>query len=167
MSSLSDMFDGYNTICVSLTGATGPCATGNAAYTFYNKNGAAAVDATVPSIPTCTGRQYVFAPQTIGALTVRRKVFVPTNDRFARWLNIFTNTSGSPVTFNMITANNLGSDSNTRIVSSSSGDNVATTADLWVTTFQNFSGTTSSDPRIGHVMQGQGAPTPVSLIHFA
>jgi hypothetical protein len=167
MSSPSDAFDGYQSICVSLTGATGPCETGNAAYVIYNKNGPASLDATVPATPNCTGRQYVFPPQTIGALTVSRKVFVPTNDQFARWLNIFTNTSGAPVTFNMITSNNLGSDSNTVITGSSSGDTAAQTTDLWVTTFQNFTGKTTSDPRIGHIMQGNGAPTPVSGIFFA
>jgi hypothetical protein len=165
-STLNDAYDGYQTICVSLTNATGPCETGNAAYTIYNKNGPASVDATVPPTAACTGRQYVFNPQTIGGLSVQRKVFVPTNDRFARWMNIFTNTSGAPITFTMITGNNLGSDSNTRVVSTSSGDNVATPADLWVTSFQAFSGNTSSDPRLFHVMQGTGAPTPVSNINF-
>jgi conserved repeat domain len=169
--SLSDMFDGYNTICVSLTNATGPCATGNASYAFYNQTGSAApFDATVPAGPTCTSRQVAFPAKTIGGLSVTRKVFVPTNDRFIRWMNFFTNTTGSPITFTMLTYNNLGSDSNTKIISSSSGDNVATTADNWITSFQNFAsatpGTQSTDPRIGHVIWGPGAPTPVSNINF-
>jgi uncharacterized repeat protein (TIGR01451 family) len=166
MSTLSDMFDGYNGLCVSLTNAAGPCATGNAAYTMYEKNGPATIDVSVPAVPTCTNRQYVLPAQTIGPLSVSRKVFVPTNDQFIRWMNIFTNTSGSPVTFTMITSNNLGSDSNTILVTTSSGDNVATPADNWVTSFQNFSGNTSSDPRIGHVLWGPGAATPVSGINF-
>jgi uncharacterized repeat protein (TIGR01451 family) len=167
-STLNDSFDGYNTICVSLTGATGPCATGDANYSFYNQTGApAAFDATVPATPECTNRQVTFPNKTIGALTVSRKVFVPTNDQYIRWMNIFTNTSGAPVTFNMITGNNLGSDNNTVIVSSSSGDNVATVGDNWVSTFQNFSGSTSSDPRLGHILQGTAAPTPLSIINFA
>jgi uncharacterized repeat protein (TIGR01451 family) len=167
-SALDDMFDGYNSLCVSLTGAPGPCIVGNPAYAFYYQTGAAPVfDATVPASPTCTNRQLVFPAKTIGALSVQRKVFVPTNDTFIRWMNFFTNTSGSPVTFTMTTANNLGSDSNTVITGSSSGDNAAQVTDTWVATFQNFSGTTSSDPRIGHVLQGTGAPTPVSNIFFA
>ncbi|MBV9496725.1 MAG: DUF11 domain-containing protein [Acidobacteria bacterium] len=166
-STLNDAFDGYQTICVSQTGATGPCRTGDANYTIYNMNGPATVDTTVPATPACTGRQIAFNPKVIGPLTVSRKVFVPTNDSFARWINFFTNTSGAPVTFNMLTSNNLGSDSNTIIVSSSSGDAVATTADTWVSTFQNFSGNTSSDPREGHVLQGTGAATPLSIINFA
>ncbi len=168
MSSLSDMFDGYQGLCVSLTNATGPCQTGNANYVMYEKNGPATVDATVPATPTCTNRQYVWPAQTIGGLSVYRKVFVPTNDRFIRWTNFYTNTTGAPITFTTITSNNLGSDSNTKIVTSSSGDAIATTSDSWVTTFQNYSGNSSSDPRIGHVFQGSSSPgTPVSIINFA
>jgi uncharacterized repeat protein (TIGR01451 family) len=172
-STLNDMFDGYNSLCVSLTGAPGPCAIGNPAYAFYYQTGAAPVfDATVPAIPTCTSRQLVFPAKTIGALSVQRKVFVPTNDTFIRWMNFFTNTSGAPVTFTMTTANNLGSDDFTTITGSSSGDNAAQVADTWVTTFQSFAKNDptplkSGDPRIGHVLQGSGAPTPVSNIFFA
>src|SRR6185295_7458730 len=54
-SALDDMFDGYNSLCVSLTSATGPCAVGNPAYAFYYQTGAAPVfDATVPAVPACT-----------------------------------------------------------------------------------------------------------------
>lgn len=166
-STLNDAFDGYHANCVSLTNATGPCATGDANYVMYNQNGPASVDATVPVTPECTGRQYVFPAKLIGAISVQRKVYVPTNDQFIRWMDSFTNTSGAPVTFTTIVSNNLGSDSNTTIVSSSSGDAVAQTTDTWVSTFQNYSGATSSDPRIGHVLQGAGAATPVSNISFA
>jgi uncharacterized repeat protein (TIGR01451 family) len=166
MSTLNDMFDGYNALCVSLTNSTGPCSTGNPNFVMYNNNGPAAFDATVPAVPECVNRQVVFSPQTIGGLSVQRKVYVPTNDRFIRWMNFFTNTSGAPITFTMITSNNLGSDSNTIVVTTSSGDAVATPADLWATSFQNFSGSASSDPRIGHVFQGSGAPTPVANINF-
>ena len=167
-SALNNMFNGYNALCVSLTNATGPCATGNAAYAIYNNNGPTPFDASVPPGPACTNRQLAFPAQTIGGLSVKRKVFVPTNDRFIRWMNFFTNTTGSPITFTMITSNNLGSKSNTKIISSSNGDNVAQTTDNWITSFQNFvsPSTTSSEPRIGHVIQGPGAPTPVSNIFF-
>jgi uncharacterized repeat protein (TIGR01451 family) len=165
MSTLNDMYDGYQSMCVSLTNALAQCVTGNANFTIYNKRGPAAFDATVPAGPTCTNRQVVYPAQTIGPLSVRRKVFVPTNDTFIRWLNIYTNTSGAPVTFTTMTCNNLGSDSNTIIVNSSSGGAINLT-DTWVTTFQNYSGVTSTDPRIGHVMQGVGAPTPLAVIQF-
>jgi hypothetical protein len=166
MSTLNDMFDGYNSICVSLTNNAGPCITGNPNFTMYNQNGPATIDTSVPAVLECTNRQYVYPAKTIGGLSVQRKVYVPTNDRFIRWMNFFTNTTGAPITFTMITSNNLGSDSNTVLVTTSSGDAIATPADLWATSFQNYSGNTSSDPRIGHVFQGNGAPTPVASIHF-
>lgn len=158
---LSDAFDGYNALCISVTGATGPCETGNAGYTIYNQNGAATLDA------ACDNRQAILPAQTIGTLSVQRKVLVPANDTFARWYSSVTNQGGAAVTVTLVTANNLGSDANTAIVSSSSGDAAATPADTWVSTFQSFSGSTSSDVRLGHVLQGAGAPTPVAGIHFA
>jgi hypothetical protein len=178
-STLNDAFDGYNSICIAPTGGTGPCVRnggggagvraktalptkGLPTYTMYNQNGAATTE--------CNGRQVVLPLQTIdvtgGTIQVSRKVFVPANDSFGRWLNIMTNPGSSPVTFNLITSNNLGSDSNTVITGSSNGNNTAEITDTWIASFQNYSGTTSSDVRLGHVIQGPGAPNPVSFIHF-
>jgi uncharacterized repeat protein (TIGR01451 family) len=166
MMTLSDMFDGYNALCVSLTNSTGPCSVFDPNFVIYNKNGPAAVDSGVPAVPECTNRQYVLPAQTIGGLSVSRKIYVPTNDRYIRWMNFFTNTTASPITFTMVTSNNLGSDSNTVVVTTSSGDATVTTGDLWATSFQQFSGSTSTDPRIGHVFQGTGASTPLANINF-
>jgi hypothetical protein len=44
---------------------------------------------------------------------------------------------------------------------------VAEVTDTWVTTFQNYSGTTSSDPRLGHIFQGPGGAVSLAGIHFA
>jgi len=160
-STLNDMFDGYNTICLNIGANVAlPCETGVAGQIFYNKNGPAALDA------GCANRQVVFPVQTIGGLHVQRKVYVPTSDSFARWLNIISNPTASPILVRVGTGNNLGSDANTIVTDSSTGASIMTST-LWVTTFQNYSGTTSSDPRIGHVLQGPGATaTPLSSIHF-
>jgi hypothetical protein len=170
---LIDAFDGYQAICVSFNGATGPCLTagggggdfapngGGGDYTMYNQNGPATLDA------TCSDRQVLFPDQNVGSsLVVSRKVFVPSNDEFARWLNLLTNTGAAPLAVTLITSNNLGSDVNTRIVTSSDGDAVAETTDFWVTTFEDFTGTISPDPRLGHVLQGPGAPSGVTGISF-
>lgn len=160
---LNDAFDGYGALCVSLDGGTGPCVaqTRGFSYVMYNRNGPATVD------PNCAGgRQIVLPVQTEGNLQIQRKVYVPGDDAFARWLNVFTNTGSSPITFNAIASNNMGSDSNTTISATSSGDTTATIADLWVASFQNFSGTTSSDPRLAHVFGGPGAPVSVSTLNF-
>lgn len=175
-STLNDAFDGYNALCVGNNGATGPCESGGGGkgrlptkgtptlpdYIMYNQNG--------PATTECNGRQVVLPTQTIDLLTstiqVSRKVFVPTNDTFARWLDIVKNTGAAPVTFNLITANNLGSDANTLITGSSNGNNTAEATDTWIASFQSYSGTTSSDPRLGHVLQGPSAANPVTSIHF-
>src|SRR5262249_43190324 len=46
------------------------------------------------------------------------------------------------------------------------GNAIAEKTDTWITSFQNYSGTTSSDPRLGHVLQGAGAPVQLADIHF-
>ncbi len=161
-STLNDAFDGYNTACISLDGSIANCETGNANFVIYNNNG--------PATTECGGRQVVLPTQsiTVGANTIQmsRKVFVPTNDTFARWLNILTNTGTTPATFSLVIANNLGSDSNTILVTTSSGNATAETSDTWATSFQNYSGTTSSDPRLGHVFQGPSAANPLAGINF-
>jgi hypothetical protein len=151
MSTLNDAFDGYNGLFVN--------------GTSYNNNGTVTLE--------CIGatsqieRQAVYTAQTIGNLSVSRKVFVPDDDEFIRWLNFVTNNGAATESVTLSTSNNLGSDSSTVIVTSSSGDTTVTTADNWVTTMQDYSGSTSSDPRLGHVLQGTGAPTPLGAVTFA
>lgn len=166
-STLNDAFDGYNTLCLSLDNSVATCETGNANFAIYNKNG--------PATTECTGtasgvnRQVVFPTQTSGSIAMSRKVFVPDNDSFARWLNYFTNTGATAQTVTMVIANNLGSDSNTIITNSSTGSTASPfndTSATWVATFQNYSGTTSSDPRQAAVLQGPGASVPLAGINF-
>jgi len=140
------------------------CQTGNANFVFFNKT-LAAPTTECPGAGM-TNRQVVFPTMTSGTLELSRKVYVPDSDSFARWFNSVKNTGSTPATVTLVTANNLGSDSNTAVVTSSSGDSVADVADTWVTSFQNYSGTTSSDVRLGHVLQGPGAPVPLAGINF-
>lgn len=157
---LTDAFDGYNGLFLSTTGATGPCATDDPDCVSYNENG--------PGTTECGGRQIVLNPQLVGGFSVRRKVFVPTDDAYARWMNVVTNTGGAAASINLITANNLGSDDETLIVESSDGDSLAELTDTWVSTFQDFSGGGfSPDPRLGHVLRGEGAPVGLAAINFA
>jgi hypothetical protein len=158
-STLNDAFDGYNTACLSLNNTVATCETGNANFDIYNKNGAPTLDG------TCNNRQVIFPTQTMGSVTVSREVYVPTDDSFGRWLNIVKNTSGTPQTVTLVVANNLGSDNNTVITGSSAGGTVNNSV-TWVSTFQNYSGTTTSDPRLGHVLQGAGASVGLAGVSF-
>ncbi|MDD8026786.1 MAG: Ig-like domain-containing protein [Acidobacteriota bacterium] len=177
-SSLSDAFDGYNSIALTLNGDNGPVNTSDADYRIFNQNGPAALD------PDSSGREYVFPiqhvavddlePESAGpaageaGLDFWRKVYVPSDDSFARWLNFVENRTAEPVTVTLVTSNNLGSDSNTRIFATSDGDTAAELTDTWVGTFQNYSGTTSPDVRLAHVLQGPGdVAVPLSKIVFA
>jgi hypothetical protein len=164
-STLFDSYDGYNTLCISLNNSIVNCSTDDPNIVIYNQLG--------PATTECPGakvnRQVVFPNQTTGNLRIQRKVFVPDNDAFARYLNYFTNTGGTPQTVTAVIANNLGSDSNTRIVSSSNGNNTAEVTDTWITSFQNYgspSPTTSSDPRLGHVLQSAAPAVPLTGITF-
>jgi hypothetical protein len=161
---LNDAFDGYQSICLSLNNSvSGRCESGNANYVIYNKDGAPTLDG------TCNNRQVIFNAQTAGSVSVSRKVYVPTDDSFARWLDIVTNTSGTAQTVTLETSNNLGSDNNTIITASSSGSTTSPLTDTsltWVATFQNFSGSTTTDPRLGHVMEGPGAAVPLAGVNF-
>lgn len=157
-SRLNDAYDGYETLCISTDNTTGFCQTGTSNWTIYNRNGPASVEG--------NGRQIDFPIKAIGSLSVSRKVFVPSNDSFARWLNVITNNGASAATINLGIANNLGSDQNTVITGDSSGSTTPTTSDTWVTTFQNYAGTTSSDPRLGHVFGSPGATVGLSAMQF-
>jgi hypothetical protein len=161
---LNDAFDGYNAMCLSLNNMVQTCATGNANFVIYDKNGPATTEC--PGPVSHVNRQVVFPPQVSGNIQMSRKVFVPDNDQFGRWLNIFTNTGGSPQTVTMVTSNNLGSDAKTKIVATSQGGTTINTSDTWVTTFQDFTGNTTTDPRLGHVLQGTGAPVQLAGIVF-
>ena len=114
----------------------------------------------------------MFPTQTVtkdgsNPIDVQRTVFVPSNDQFARWVEPYHNANATAQTISTGITTNLGSDSNTRIVTTSGGATTVATTDTWATTFQNWSGTTSSDPRLGHVFAGTGAPQQLTAVNFA
>ena len=110
-------------------------------------------------------KQLVFPTQTFGpqSLTLTRKVYVPSGQEWVRWLNVVTNNGPAPTQVAIGLLGLLASADQTKIVNTSSGDSTLTTADLWFTTAQNVpQGRTSLQPRIGYVVQGPGATTPVA-----
>lgn len=190
---LSDAFDGYNALAINFVGHTGPATTGDP-FIIFNQNGPPTID------PDSGGREYLFntqyafadtstpGPSPDGGLAMWRKVYVPSDDSFARWLNFFRNDTAEPITVTMVTSNNLGSDSSTVIYGSSDGDKTASLTDTWVGTMQDYSsggGLTpwsgpmarwmrqahegwSPDPRLAHVLQGTGnLPVPLADVYVA
>lgn len=109
-------------------------------------------------------RQLNFQPQPLSNLnlTLTRQVYVPDNADWVRWLNIVTNTGSAATQVGITLQGLLGSGNQTKVASTSTGDSTVTAQDLWFTTAQSVpQGQTSLQPRIGFVVQGPGATTPV------
>ena len=67
-----------------------------------------------------------------GGLAVSRKVYVPaTGLRFARILDIVSNPTAAPITAELVFEGNYGTDSDTLVLATSSGDTVVVVGDAW------------------------------------
>ncbi|HEX3130768.1 MAG TPA: carboxypeptidase regulatory-like domain-containing protein [Thermoanaerobaculia bacterium] len=120
------------------------------------------------AIPENGGRELLIGPMTIfNNLTVSRKVFVPSNDGWIRYLEIYENLTSSPIPYRVNISTNLGSDPCcTEMVATSNGDKVLGFGDRWVVTDDYSDG--SSEPSIVHAFAGAGArlqPFSASLIN--
>lgn len=110
-----------------------------------------------------TNRQLNFQTQAFPAvnLQVTRKVFVPNNGEFLRWLNIITNTGPTAMNVSVTLRGQLGSGDSTRVTATSTGDSGLTSGVQWFTTAQQTpKGTFSTEPKLGFVVQGPGASPP-------
>ena len=157
MSTLNDAFDGYNEMCVSLL-AHWPLPDQNAAYVLTTTS-PASIDATVPSTPECSGRQYVSPLHATGGLNIVRSTF---HQRHLRMLDKhFTNTTVRR-SFNMTMGNNLGSDNNTRspaVQRRQRRDDRRPRA-----SFQGTQARRQSDVRLGHTRAGRRRRSPSSTL---
>ncbi|MBL8338417.1 MAG: Ig-like domain-containing protein, partial [Rhodoferax sp.] len=102
-------------------------------------------------------REILIGPSTIGGIQLSRKVYVPADQSFARFLEIVTNTSATTQNFTVPIYTNLGSDGRERFNMTSSGDAVVNTSDNWIITDDNFAGSSGGDPVVTHVVAGEGA----------
>lgn len=99
-----------------------------------------------------------------GDLSIQRRAYVPLEEGsplgFCRFIETFQNTGDTDLEITAILRTNLGSDSGTQLVSTSSGDQTFSTDDNWIITDDGPNG----DPTVLHVMHGNGslAPTAVS-----
>jgi hypothetical protein len=152
---LTNAFAGFNGLLI--TGAHGAALP--APLVFNLGEALASQDCTQDN----QSRELVFQTQTFAApvnLQVTRKVFVPDNSDFVRWLNIITNTDSAPQQVGITLQGLLGSGSQTKIGTTSSGDNTVTAGDLWFTSGQSVpQGAHSTEPTVGFVIQGNGATT--------
>ena len=104
------------------------------------------------------GRQIVLGPEPLGSVSVTRKIYVPQDQAYARFLEIVTNTGDTPVTYDVSLSTNLGSDDGTLLVGESSGDDQFTPDDNWIVTDDAQDG--GGDPTMTHVVAGDSAQRP-------
>ncbi len=108
-------------------------------------------------------REFVFDEQVIDDLVVSRKLMVPTViNGFGRYLNIFHNPTASPITVDVRVYGNLGSNGQTKVRRTSSGDKVLTTDDYWAVTDDDTDG--GNDPSLGHIWDGEGGTERIDYV---
>lgn len=131
------------------------------------------------------GRQVVITQPGLAGLDVTRKIYVPQDGYFARYLEVLRNPGGSPVTVDVRLTSNFRFISKVqngftfnrepRIVSTSSGDTVLgisdpTARDHWVVVDDDEDGdpfvSSTNLPAIGHIFDGPNAPFNVTDAQF-
>jgi len=113
------------------------------------------------------GGRGVISPRfQAGQVKVSRQVYVPEVGDWARYYDLFVNETKTAQTVDVEIFGNLGSDSSTKILSSSDGDTDLETSDSWFSTDDYADG--SGDPSLAHVYRrarGKLRPEAVSLQH--
>ncbi|CAB1059315.1 Vibriolysin, extracellular zinc protease (EC @ Pseudolysin, extracellular zinc protease (EC [Olavius sp. associated proteobacterium Delta 1] len=109
------------------------------------------------------GREVIIGPAVISGLKITRRIYVPDNYAYARFLEVIHNPGPTPIDITVPIHTDLGSDYTTVIVSTSSGETTFTTDDNWIVTddsdvFRDNIVITSDDS------DGSGDPTIVHVI---
>ncbi|GEM_PF-3380171 len=111
-----------------------------------------------PNMPTGGledgGREIIIDNGATTGIRVSRKVYVPSNHAYCRFLEVVTNLGASATNYTVRIDTNLGSDAGTVIVGTSDGDSLFETIDQWIVT-DDADG--SGDPVVTHVIAGPGA----------
>ncbi|MDQ1255692.1 MAG: hypothetical protein QG656_285, partial [Candidatus Hydrogenedentes bacterium] len=102
------------------------------------------------------GRNLTTAPGVLSGLNVMRRAFVPNaaGEGYACFLEYLENPTGTDISVTATVWGNLGSDNDTTITATSSGDTQFTTADRWVC---SSDGPAAHDPALNFNYWGAGA----------
>lgn len=96
------------------------------------------------------GREVELGIATMSDLLVSRRIYVPSDQAFARYLEILRNPTDTDIDIELEILTNLGSDGGTVIVSTSDGDATIEAGDSYVVT--DDAGDGSGDPSLAHVV---------------
>jgi hypothetical protein len=117
---------------------------------YYNSSGSIAVSG--------DGRSVIMPTIAINGFDTHREVYVPADDQFARYLDVFTNSGSSAITRRVTISGNLGSDGSTIITASGSGDLAFGLSDTYLATDDSSDG--GNDLSLAHIlMDGLGNVT--------
>ena len=102
------------------------------------------------------GREYVLGPAEMSGLQVTRRVYVPVEGAYARFVEVLQNPTAEPIEVDVEVFGNLGSDGGTRHVGDSSGDGAVGADDDWYIT--DDGNATGGDPAVTQFFSDAEAP---------
>jgi len=111
---------------------------------------------------TLDDRQITLGIAEMLGLRVARRIYVPDDEAFVRYLEVLSNPTDADIAVELRIDTNLGSDGNTVIVSTTDGDTAIEATDTWVVTDDTNNG--GGDPSLAHVTAGPGAAIPPPVI---
>ena len=127
---------------------------------LYNGAGATGTFAQTPAaVSEDAARELALRQLGFFGLDVTRKVFVPADGYFTRYLEQLTNPTSSPITVDLAIESGLGSGFQTTIVATSNGGTTFGAGDRWLVTDDVDA---VGDPALAHVFAGANARATVS-----
>ena len=119
-------------------------------------------------------RQFVVQQTGIAGLTVTRKIFVPADGYFSRYLEMLSNTTASPIAVDVRVTSTMRAPNAQRAIDTSSGDNTVSVADptsrdRWVVatdTQTSDPNLQTAGPALAFVFDGDGGSRSVDQLTF-
>jgi hypothetical protein len=124
-------------------------------------------DDTGDLVTDATGQALTLGPEEMsvgeaGTLNVSLEYKALSSEAKLRTFVTFQNPTGSDIPAPIMWDSNVGSDEDTTVAGTSSGDTSFTTGDRWLVTFEAFEDTAPSDPVNTFVLFGPGSPAVTS-----
>ncbi len=127
------------------------------AYGSLSPNGYKSPGGTVDITNTSAYSSVTGTTQSLQGLNVSGQMYFLTGKAVVRSILNLQNPTSAPITVSVLSASNLGSDANTVVQSTSSGDNVFDAADNWFVSSETATPTTTNDPILTFAFQGPGS----------
>lgn len=100
------------------------------------------------------GRELVIGPAPFGAVQLERRIYVPPNDGFIRYLEVISNKTNEVQNVVLNFTTNLGADQEVEFALTSNGKEELSIKDTWIVTDDEQN---ANDPAVVHVFAGEGA----------